>query len=251
MDDRNARIDAWAARLSAAYGTAPVAARPDDGPATPAEAYAIQSRTGPALGPVGGFKTGRKQPEAAPIMAPVRAATIWPSGSVIPPQESRLRGFELEIAFRLEHPLPDPTAPGFAARLRAGVVALPALEIVESRLADPEAAGPLWKLADGQSNHGMVLGAPVADWRSLDPVAPQVRLRLDGTPLWAGAAPVPGGDAFDTFVAFARRVGAHCGGLQPGQVVLTGSVTGLAYATAGQRVEGWIAGLGPVAARFA
>lgn len=240
------------ARLLGAWrGGAPVAGRPEDGPAGAAAAYEAQALVAAALGPVGGFKTGRRDPAAEPIMAPVRAAAILPSGATPEPRESRLRGVELEIGFRLEADPPDPAEPAFAARLAERVVALPVFEIVESRLADPEAAGALWKLADFQINGGLILGEPVRDWRGLDLSHRRVRLRIGGRTVQEGPAATPGGDAFATFAAFARRVGGHCGGLGAGMVVVTGSLTGLRHAAPGDAAEGWIEGLGAVSTRFA
>lgn len=241
-----------AARLLAARRDgAPIAAGPQDGPADEAAALAAQALTTAALGPVGGFKTGRKRADAAPLMAPILAAALLADGETPDPAASRLRGVELEIGFRLEGPPPDPDDPAFDAILARRVVALPALEIVESRLADPEAAGPLWKLADNQINGAAVVGAPLRDWGAADLTGARARLSIGGRSVWDGPAPTPGGPAFATFAAFARRIGAHCGGLREGQVVITGSLTGLLWAQAGDAVAGEIDGLGRIGARFA
>ncbi|MGF1659650.1 MAG: 2-keto-4-pentenoate hydratase [Rubrimonas sp.] len=237
--------------IAARQSGAPFDADPADGPADAAAAHAAQAEVAAAFGPVGAFKTGRKQPDAAPLIAPILRADIRPSGAEIPAAGSRLRGVELEIAFRLERPLPDPDAPDFETRLRAATVALPALEIVESRLRDPEAAGPLWKLADNQINGGLILGAPVADWTALDLARPSLRLRIGGAVAQDGPTETPGGHPFATFAAFARRLGPHCGGLSPGATVITGSLTGLRWAKAGDLIDGRIAGLGAVSCRFA
>lgn len=241
--------EAAAARLLDARGAGrPFLAAPDDGPADEAAALAAQALVAAEVGPVGAFKTGRKTPDAAPIMAPIFARDIHASGATI--AGGRLRGVELEVAFRLERPAPAPDDPAFEQKLRAAVVALPAIEIIESRLEDMEAAGPHWKLADNQMNGALVLGAPLADWAALPLARPALRLAIAGATAQEGPTDAPGGDLFATYAAFARRVGRHCGGLAPGMAVITGSLTGMRFTVAGATVDGWIEGLGAVGCRF-
>lgn len=210
----------------------------------------IQAAVCNARGPVAGFKCGRQIDEAVPIMAPILASRLYSNGATIPASHSRLRGVELEIGFRVIEPLP--VLDGMIDRdaVKACVRVAVALEIVESRLLDHEQAPPSWKLADLQSNGGLVVStASVTTW----PTALQragVRLEVNGRILHDRVAEVPGGDAFDTFVAFARHVGEHCGGLQPGQTVITGSLTGVDYLQPGDVVKGSIDALGDVNVRF-
>ncbi|TVQ55923.1 MAG: 2-keto-4-pentenoate hydratase [Rhodobacteraceae bacterium] len=242
--------EAAAARLLDARRTGrPFAAAPDDGPENEAAALAAQALVAAEVGAVGAFKTGRKAPGAAPIMAPIFARDVHATGAAL--AGGRLRGVELEVAFRLERPAPDARDPDFEAKLRAAVVALPAIEIIESRLDDMEAAGAHWKLADNQMNGALVLGAPLADWSGLALARPALGLSIAGDVVQAGPTDAPGGDLFATFAAFVRRVGGHCGGLRPGVAVITGSLTGMRFTVAGAAVEGRIDGLGAVSCRFA
>jgi 2-keto-4-pentenoate hydratase len=247
----NPRPAAIAERLLAARAGGRPLADYADGPADEAEALAVQPLVAARLGPVGGFKTGRRDPAAVPLMAPIPADVVLPSGTTPDPATSRLRGVELEIGFRFDADPPPTDAPDFEARLRAAVTALPCLEIVESRLSDPDAAGALWRLADNQINGALVTGAPCAGWRDLGLALPAVTLRIGGVVVVEGAVATPGGCAFATLSAFVRTVGGHAGGLRRGHVVITGSLTGLRYAAAGDAVEGEIAGLGRVGTRFA
>jgi 2-keto-4-pentenoate hydratase len=247
---RDPLIDAIVeALLTARRDRAPLSAvaRPD-GPVDLTAAYAVQTGVAAALGPVGAFKIGRKTADADPIMAPIFAADVRPSGAVFPASECRMRGVELEIAFRVEAPIPEVGAPDFEARLRDCVSALPVIEVVDSRLDDPDAAGDLWKLADNQINCGLVLGRPLRDWRGLDLRQRRASFRFDGVVDCEGLMPVPGGDAFASFARFARLVGDHCGGLRVGSVVTTGALTGMRFCSPGARVVGEIDGLGAVEA---
>lgn len=212
--------------------------------------YRIQQGVADSLGPVGGFKTGRTGPGETSVMAPIFSSGIVKSGARIARSSSRLRGVELEIGFQLITDPPQPGDDDFLAKLRAAAVLVPALEIVECRLSDPDEAGSVWKLADNQINGGLVTGEPLTDWRSLDLANRRVRLSIGDRVIHDGPADAPGGDAFDTFAAFVRLVGQHCGGLKAGQTVITGSFTGLNYAAAGDRIEGVVDGVGAVCVAF-
>ena len=225
-----------------------------DGPAVPAslgaalsmeEAYEVQAAVAAALGPVGGWKVACK-PGAPQIMAPILARDICPGGGRVRLPGGAPVGVELEIGFRLTAPLPSPRDPGFEAAARAATEILPVLEIVASRLEDPRNAPPALKLADNQLNGALVLGEAVPDWEGLGTARVHGRLDISGETLLDGVAEVPGGDAFANFCALARMVGTHCGGLQPGQVVITGSLNGLPWRELPLTAEGEIAQLGTV-----
>jgi 2-keto-4-pentenoate hydratase len=203
------------------------------------------------LGAVGAFKTGRKSLAETPILAPVPAAMVRASPARFRPGELNLIGIELEVAFLLREPLPRADDPQFAEHARACVSPLAAIEIIDSRLDDFEAAGDLWKLADSQVNGGFVYGEPVSNWGDLELATLDVRLDIDAITVADGPANVPGGDAFDVFCAFARLVGNHCGGLVPGQYVTTGTLTPMRFIEPGRQVTGHVAGLGTVAVGFA
>lgn len=214
------------------------------------DAYAIQAAVCARAGSVGAWKTGRKSPDAIPIMAPVLAPAVRRSPAAFPAAELRVIGIELEIAFRVDAALPPIDHADFEALAAQRVTPLAAIEVVDSRIADFEAAGPLWKLADNQINGGLVVGESADDWRAMDLAEADATLKVDGRTIFSRRAAVPGGSAFRTFCAFARRVGGHCGGLAPGQVVTTGSITGLDFVQPGAEVVGRIAGLGHVRVSF-
>lgn len=249
-DDRKLRR--WAdTLLRARAGGRPAAGEtPQSGPASPEEAYAVQRLVAGALGPVGGFKTGRQAPGATPVFAPILADMLRASPARFRASELNLIGIELEVAFLVHSPLPPADDPRFAERARHCVSPLAAIEIIDSRLAGHEAAGALWKLADNQVNGGLVHGAPVGDWDRLDLASLRATLEIGGETVADGPASVPGGDAFDVFCAFARSAGSHCGGLVPGQHVTTGALTPVRFIAAGRKVTGHVAGLGSVTAEF-
>jgi 2-keto-4-pentenoate hydratase len=231
--------------LAAREGGAKLPAKVGEG-LSRARIFEVQESVAARLGPVGGFKVACP-PDAPIVIAPIMARDIYqiPAEITVPAGEEV--GIELEYAFRLIASPPDRDAPDFEARLRASVELLPAFELVQSRLADPKGAGPALKLLDNQLNGAVVLGEAVRDWQSLDVTRAEARLVLGGETLLDGVARVPGGDAFATLCALTRALGDHCGGLQVGQVVITGSLNGLPWITPPTTAQGRIAGLGEVA----
>lgn len=215
------------------------------------DAYAIQSGAMAELGPVGGWKVGRWEADAPLICAPIRADLIRPAPDTRQPAETRLRGLELEVAFRIDTALPAADAPDFLLKLAAAVTPLPAFEVVDSRLADPQGASPLWRLADLQLNAGLIYGTPLAKgWRSGDFDRLDVRLLADTAEVCAGPATLNTGTPFGMLADLVREC-RHCGGVQPGQIVTTGSFTGLRFFPAGTTLTGTIAGMAPLTATFA
>ncbi|MER0236889.1 fumarylacetoacetate hydrolase family protein [Fulvimarina sp. MAC8] len=214
-----------------------------------ADAYAVQSLVCETFGPAGGFKTGRKVEGAPVLVAPVYADVLRPSGAEFTTSDVKSCGIELEIAFRLDRPLPNFDVEDFAEKARACVTALPIIEIVDGRIEDFPTLPDAVKLADNQLNGGLVWGEPEAG-SGPDFVEPTVTLRFNGETVVSGLQKVPGGDAFQTFLAFAKTIGTHLGGFNPGQIVTTGTLTGMLFVEPGTVVEGHIEGLGSVSTTY-
>lgn len=212
-------------------------------PMDAAAAYAVQDATAAALGPVGGWKVGAAGPAAEPSCAPLPASGLLPSGSQV---AGRLRGIEVEVALRLGRDIDDP------ADLPSAIDAvLPVIEVVETRLADWRGSPPLAQLADLQTHGALVLGAPAAV-RAADVNLRElmVYLAFDGQPVASARGAHPVGDPWPLLTWLAR----HCAGrgqpLKAGQIVTTGSCSGLLFAPEGARVEAELTGLGRVSLRF-
>ncbi|WP_323764141.1 2-keto-4-pentenoate hydratase [Marinovum sp.] len=232
------------AMLQARRSGRPVDARRfTESPLSERDAYAVQAGVVAACGPVGAFKVANK-PDAPRIMAPILAADLIDNPAELAVPANEAIGIELEIAFRVDAPLPPRDAPDRRRRVADCLSALPVIEIVRTRLTDD--ATPMLKLADNQINGGLVLGAPVKAWQDLPMGEIQASLRCGDDLLLDGAAKVPGGDAFENFLVLEEMVGDHCGGLNPGQVVITGSLNGLPYVKTEAAILGRIDGLGEV-----
>ena len=232
-------------------GGPPVVPAPAEALAEAADAYAVQGRVVGELGPVGAWKVGAASPTAEPLRAPILAATIHASPVTLPASSFHLLGIEAEIAYRLGADLPARARPYGPEEVAAAIESmLAAIELVDTRLADHMTAPPLWKLADNQINGALVTGPPVEDWRRFDPRTQPVRLEVDGSVVAEGRGGNSAGDPFRLLVWLANSCGSHCGGLRRGQIVTTGSLTGLRFVMPGARVRARLEGLGEVAVTF-
>lgn len=212
-------------------------------------AYAIQDATLRVLGPHGGWKVGAASAQALPDCAPLPSSGLLPSGATVPRPGTALRGIELEVAVRLARDLRPGGRLLPAAELAQAVDALlPVVEVVDSRLAEGRQSPAPTRLADLQSHDVLVTGAPAR-------LAPgQLDLGTLRCRLWFGdelvADTVGGHPTRDLWPLLAwLAVHAETRGLplQAGQVVTTGSCTGLLFAPEGARVRGAIDGIGEVA----
>jgi 2-keto-4-pentenoate hydratase len=215
-------------------------------PADRAAAYAIQDATLARLGPIGGWKVGAKSPEAEPTAAPLPASGILASGVALSGPAWRLRGIEAEVALRVAHDITD----GMVTPASFDAV-LPAIEVVETRLADFAESDPLAQLADLGSHGALVLGAPSAlRPGEVDLRAVEAEQRFDGRVV----AATRGGNTARDLWRLLDWLAAHCAArgqpLRAGQIVTTGSLTGMLFAEAGARVEVSLCGIGEVRLGF-
>jgi 2-keto-4-pentenoate hydratase len=220
-------------------------------PADLREAYAVQEALARELEPIGGWKVGAAGPRAEPSCAPLPAIGLLPTGCVLKGSSWRLRGIEVEVALRLARDLEADTPPP-VDQLQAAVAAvLPAIEVVESRLADWRESAPAAQLADLQNHGALVLGEASA----LAPAALDLRtvlayLAFDGQPVASARGAHPVGDPW----ALLGWLAVHCTRrgrpLRKGQVVTTGSCSGLLFAPEGAHVQAELRGIGGVELRF-
>jgi 2-keto-4-pentenoate hydratase len=239
-------------RLLGAWRTHSRVSLADCMPAAADDAYAVQDMLLAALGPIGGWKVGAKGPDAEPTCAPLPAAGIVQSPVAPADGAWRVRGIETEIAVRFERDLPERADPYTRAEVEAAIGAvMPAIELVETRLAEFPKAPPLAMLADLGSHGGLVLGAALP----FDPAFLDARRQLaaqtfNGRDSAAGARGNPAQDLGRLLVWLVNHCAARGLGIAAGQVVTTGSFTGMQFAPAAAQVRGEIAGLGAVEVAF-
>ncbi|EJL81257.1 2-keto-4-pentenoate hydratase [Polaromonas sp. CF318] len=221
-------------------------------PADRAGAYAIQDATLAAIGPIAGRKVGAKSPQAEPHCAPLPASGIHASGVTLTGPAWRWRCMEVEVAFRLGRDL-DPQGRLLPTEEVAAAfdAVLPAMEVVESRLAEGHVADPLAQLADLQCHGALVLGSP----STLAPAQVDLRmveasLSFNGTVAAHTRGGNPAQDAWRLLAWLALHCAQRGQPLRAGQIVTTGSCTGMLNAPLGVPVRGEVMGVGAVELRF-
>ena len=220
-------------------------------PSGPDDAYAIQALVAAASGAVGGWKIGAPSPAGQATFAPLADAGIVTSGIALHDGGRRIRGVEVEVAYRLANDLPPRSTIYEADEVAEAVDAMVAvIEVVETRLSDRDAGDGMWALADNLSHGELVLGEPVSVWREVLSNDIAVLLRFDDDIIVDRVCRNAGGKPFDLVVRLANLCATHCGGLRAGQIITTGSLMGLELAPAGATVSASIAEVGTVEVKF-
>jgi 2-keto-4-pentenoate hydratase len=216
-------------------------------PANEAEAFAIQRAVLAAIGGrIGGYKCAAPpgKPASAALLnaAGLRSApTAWP----VPAGEKI--GIETEIAFRLGRDLPARGTPYTREEVLDAVAgAFPAVELVSSRYLDPSKVSLMEAMADNIAHAGLVVGADVPGWRGTDLPGLTVRQSCGGVVQVEKQGGNPSGDPVAPLVWLANFLPSVGLMLEAGQVVTTGSCTGLIWVDGRQRVVGGFQGFGEV-----
>jgi 2-keto-4-pentenoate hydratase len=221
-------------------------------PATADEAYAVQDQVTSALGAIGGWKVGAPGPSATPNCAPLLADLIAPSPALWPAERFRLRGVEAELAFRFGIALPPRAAPYSEDDVWAAVESMhPAIEIVEPRYARDPRTNPLALLADHQGNGAFCYGAAAEDWRQVDFLSQPARLLIDGKEVASARGGNAAGHPRRLLAWLANHRAREGRGIAAGDIVTTGSHTGLVFAAPGATVTAEFRGIGSAALSFA
>ncbi|MBM7502595.1 2-keto-4-pentenoate hydratase [Agromyces aurantiacus] len=146
---------------------------------------------------------------------------------------------EAEVAFVLGRDLDSPTT-HVADVLRATAFVLPAIEVVDSRIAawDIRIADTI---ADNASSGAVVLGTTPRGVDGLDLAAVGMRLDRDGEPVSTGSGAACLGSPVTAVAWLARAVARHGRPLRAGEIVLSGALGPMVAAEAGvyhARLEG-------------
>jgi 2-keto-4-pentenoate hydratase len=214
---------------------------------TMAEAYDAQALVAKTLGPPAGWKVGRKSPEAAPAYAPLYVKKLFSSGERFGCDAFRSWRVEAEIVFRLAHDLPGMARPYTRADMLDAIAAMiPAFELVDSRYATWPDLAPPFLLADGLSHGAMILGADVPFRPDLAFETIPVRLAIDDVVVIDQVGGNPVGDILDLLAWLATERATKGEGLRAGELVTTGSYTGMRPLPSGSRAKAAFEGIGTV-----
>lgn len=226
---------------------------PDLQPASLKEAYFVQDQMAIAFGPIGGWKVGAPTPEATPLFAPMPAAWIAETNSLLTGPRHRFRGLEAEISFRIGKNLPPRITPYTREEVMEAIGAChPAIEVLETAITDPKQCVRFTQVADIQIHGGFVYGPEVADWQQIDFAKEIVSISVDGIVRVEGTGSNPAGTDLLRLVTWLANDGvSRTGGLKAGDWITTGSWTGNTLASAGSSALVNFAHAGSVAVWFA
>lgn len=226
-------------------------------PADEEAAYAVQARVAallaPTHGPSYGWKIGATTAAMQGLLnvpAPcagemLRAGRHEKRAALRSDSFARL-GIECEIAVELAGPLGDHGPVDAAAAAASVSRVFPAAEIVDDRYGDFRQFGVTGLIADFFFHAGIVLGEPVAGWRDLDLAAVVGRTSANGAVMAEGRGADVLGHPMQSLAWLANRLRVLGRRLEPGQIVMTGSLPLPYWTRAGDRVEIHLSGLGAV-----
>ncbi len=217
-------------------------------PTSTDEVVWIQDHVLEAYGPVGGWKVGAPSLEATPMAAPMPAAWIAASGALV---ASRLRGVEAEIAFLLQSDLPARTSAYTREEVYAAVGSChPVIEVIDSAFTGLGVASPTSESADLQVHGGLIYGAAIPDWQTIDFHTETATLIIDGIVRVERTGSNTSGDLLRLLPWLASEAASRTGGLRAGQWITTGSWTGCTRADKQSSVTAHFSTAGDVNLRF-
>lgn len=225
-------------------------------PASVAEAYAIQDAVARRRwlelgGRTHTWKTGAPSNEAVPYAAPIPPDVVHSSPAALPAGGFHIIGIESELAYRMGRDLPLRGSAYSVAEIMDAVEGVyVAIEVVDTRLKEWQQAGALWQLADNQITGGLVVGSGRSDWRALEPSQQSVELLVDGVPRVSAQGSHPLTDPRPLLYWIANHCTGRNGGLRAGDLVTTGSWTGLLFVEPGARVVARFPGIGEAEVSF-
>jgi len=224
-----------------------------EAPSSAAEGYAVQEAMLRQLGiPIVGWKAGASSPTATPQAGPILADRMRHSPARFAPHANALRTVEAELAFSLARDLPARPEPYSEAEVWESVASVHVgIEVLESSFVDRRTVPEHAPLADLLNNGAYCCGPAIADWRGIDVLKPQAMLLIDGREVRRAAAGTPGGHPRRLLGWLANHAAARGHALRRGDVVTTGSHTGMFDAPAGAQVTARFEGIGEARLAFA
>lgn len=220
-------------------------------PRSEAEADLIQDEVARMTGPIKAWKVGAASPTSTPSRAPIHAESLFLNPGRIPASIFTYIGAEAEIAYKFSK---DLTASAALLTLEDVLAAIesvhPAIEIIDSRFYELNSQPPLAHRAD-QGNHGaLIIGAPIPNWRAMQPQQQRVILEINGAVV---SDKIDGNSAGnpEALLLWLANVGARAlGGIKAGDYVTTGSCSGTILVNAPVQLTATLAGRGGVSLRI-
>ena len=236
-----ARLLAEARRSGHRLSRLPEGARPQ----TASEAHVIQRATVRQLGEtIAGWKVGTS-PDYGLMMGAILGSRMLASGASIAARDMPMLGMEVEIAFAFTKDMPPRDRDYDRREVEAAVVAVAGIEIVDTRYQDYAATPLIERTADFMSNGAFVVGTRRDDWSAIDLAGLEASLVVNGKEIIRQIGGHPTKDPLIPAIALVNALRKE-DGIAAGQIVTTGTFTGLNKVKAGDRVSGSFKGFGTV-----
>ena len=191
------------------------------------------------------WKVSPPRPDAPATGAPVLPGKRVGSPAAVSVAGFRMLGIEAELAFRFGADLAPRTPPYTNEEIIAAVQEIcVAIELCDTRLTDWAEAPPLWRLADFQSGAMLIVGDGRCDWRTIDFAQQEVELTINGEVRARNCGSHPTVDPSRLLPAIVAHCIEHSDGLRAGDVVTTGSWTGMTQAAPGDAIRVHFPGIG-------
>jgi len=229
-------------------------------PRDEAGAYAVQRGAAEASGyEIAGFKIGATAQVAmdllgvsGPFFGPLFREAFRENDAAISLPMAHSPGIESEFAVSLAADLPRRAEPWTKEEVEAAIAWVgPAFEIVGTRLEGGLPGAGLLAIADGGANIDFVRGPTGTAWRDADLSAHPVTLRINGAEVASGhSGMLIFGDPISGVAWLANHPELGDRGLKAGDVVTTGTCTGITPLSPGDEAEADYGALGTVRARF-
>jgi len=169
---------------------------------------------------------GASGPFAARIFSPTR----FDSPAAIHARDFFTLGVEAEFAFTMHTALPPRRAPYERAEVARAIASVaPVIELCDTRLANWKDSRIEEIIADNGFHGGLVVGGAIAQWQSLDLARHEAVVSIGGVVRARGVSAGSLGDPFDGMVWIANELSRRGYGLDAGDIVATGTFTGLHF----------------------
>jgi 2-keto-4-pentenoate hydratase len=222
--------------------------------ASRAEAQAFQAEAISALdGEPCGYKIGATSVAVqqllrcqGPIYSPILSEDVLESGARFP-IPAGLMGLECEFGFRMGRDFPVAAEALTSAALRSAVAeCFIGLELVGRRVADEVPLNEVSAIADFGLDVAVVRGPAIADWEQQDLAAMQVRAVLDGVTVVSSTGAMVLGHPLNALFWLAETLHRSGGRLRAGEIIMSGTCTGVTKVAPGQVFAGCFADRAPV-----
>jgi len=211
---------------------------PSGAPLSVDDAYAIQEAfvRECTLGVVG-YKIGCASKESqtlygasGPFAARIFSPTRFDSPAEIRARDFFTLGVEAEFGFTMRAALPPRGTPYERIEVFHAVAsAAPVIELCDTRLENWKSARIEEIIADNGFHGGLVVGRAIEKWQRLDLAGHEVTLSIGGEVRARGTAAGSLGHPFDGMVWIANELSRRGYGLAAGDIVATGTFTGLNF----------------------